>query len=134
VQILLVDDDSPSVEALREMLEYEGLHVVWVPNGLEALRRLREPNDYCVILLDLMMPVLDGYGFREQQLQDPALASIPVIVITADGQAREKAKQLGADVFFRKPISPPDLLRAIRQYCRYEPGPTASSTPNSPNS
>jgi CheY-like chemotaxis protein len=125
VRVLLVDDDSPSVEALREMLEYEGLQVVWVSNGAEALRELREPGHYCVILLDLMMPVLDGFGFREQQLRDPALASIPVIVLTADGKAREKAKDLGTEVFFRKPISPPDLLRAIREVCR--PGPDAAA-------
>jgi len=118
VRVLLVDDDSPSVEALREMLEYDGLEVVWEQNGRDALSRLRESGQYCVILLDLMMPVLDGYGFRQQQLQDPALASIPVIVITADGKAAEKAKQLGTEVYFRKPISPPDLLRAIRKYCR----------------
>jgi CheY-like chemotaxis protein len=118
VRVLLVDDDSPSVEALREMLEYEGLQVVWEQNGRDALSRLRESGKYCVILLDLMMPVLDGYGFRQQQLEDPALASIPVIVITADGKAAEKAKQLGTEVYFRKPISPPDLLRAIRKYCR----------------
>ena len=120
IRVLLVDDDSPSVEALREMLEYEGLEVVWVPNGEEALRQLRESGDYCVILLDLMMPVLDGFGFRERQLRDPALASIPVIVITADGKAREKAKELGTEHFFRKPISPPDLLRAIRMHCEPE--------------
>jgi CheY-like chemotaxis protein len=122
VRVLLVDDDSPSVEALREMLEYEGLQVVWEQNGRDALSRLRESGEFCVILLDLMMPVLDGFGFRRQQLQDPKLASIPVIIITADGTAAERAKELGTEVYFRKPISPPDLLRAIRKYCRPESG------------
>ena len=64
-----------------------------------------------------MMPVMNGYEFREEQLKDPTLASIPVIVVTADGRAREKAKQIGSDMFFQKPLAPLELLRAIGQYC-----------------
>ena len=127
MRVLVVDDDSPSVEALREMLEYEGYQVVWVQNGMEALERLRESAGYCVILLDIMMPVLDGYGFRKEQLKDPRLASIPIIVITAGGRAREQARELGSDVYFRKPLPPADLLRAIRRYCDEN-----ASTPESP--
>jgi CheY-like chemotaxis protein len=117
VRILLVDDDSPSVEALRELLEYEGYQVVCAPNGLEALQTLRQSEGYCLILLDLMMPVLDGYGFRREQLKDPKLASIPIIVITAGGRVAEQTRELGSDVYFRKPLSPPELLSAIRRYC-----------------
>lgn len=81
------------------------------------MNRLHEKGGYCVILLDLMMPVMNGYEFREEQLKDPAIASIPVIVVTADGRAREKAAQLGSDRYFQKPLSPRDLLRAIRECC-----------------
>lgn len=117
MQILLVDDDTSSVEALRELLEFSGHRVVCAGNGLEALEKLRESDDYCVILLDLMMPVMNGYEFRERQLKDPRLASIPVIVLTADGRAREKAMELGTRRYFQKPLSPPDLLRVVGEIC-----------------
>ena len=117
MRVLVVDDDVPSVDALRFLLESAGHRVDCAGNGREALARLREANGYCVILLDIMMPVMNGYEFREEQLKDPKLASIPVIVVTADGRAREKAKQMGSDVFFQKPLAPRELLRAIGQYC-----------------
>ncbi len=99
------------------ILEGAGHRVVTAENGREALERLREAESYCVILLDIMMPVMNGYEFREEQLRDPKLASIPVIVVTADGRAKEKAQQLGSDLFFQKPLSPPALLSAIRRFC-----------------
>ena len=86
-------------------------------NGRQALERLREAEPCCVILLDIMMPVMNGFEFREAQLKDPKLAAIPVIVVTADGRAQERARQLGSEVFFQKPLSPPALLRAIRRFC-----------------
>jgi len=111
-----VDDDMPSAEALTELLEGAGYGVVCAPNGREALARLREAS-YCVILLDIMMPVMNGYEFREAQLNDPKLATIPVVVITADGRAREKARQIGVDRYLLKPLSPPELLRTIAEVC-----------------
>jgi CheY-like chemotaxis protein len=117
VRILLVDDDAATVEALRLLLEAAGHRVETAENGREALQRLREPNAYCVILLDLMMPVMNGYEFREEQLKDPKLAEIPVIIVTADGRAKDRARQLGSDLIFQKPLSPPALLDAIRRFC-----------------
>ena len=116
MRILLVDDDMPSVEALKELLEGAGYGVVCAENGREALARLRE-DSYCVILLDIMMPTMNGYEFREAQMRDPRLASIPVVVITADGRAREKARQIGTDRYLMKPLSPPELLRTIAEVC-----------------
>lgn len=116
MRILLVDDDAPSAEALREILEREGHAVRTVENGRDALAALRDADGFGVILLDIMMPVMNGYEFREEQLEDPKLASIPVIVLTADGQARQKAAQLKATHYFQKPLSPPELLRAIAEY------------------
>jgi CheY-like chemotaxis protein len=121
LQILLVDDDRSSVEALRELLEFSGHHVVCAENGLQALEKLRESADYCVILLDVMMPVMNGYEFRERQLKDPKLAAIPLIVLTADGRAREKAQELGTRQYFQKPLSPPDLLRVVGELCPADP-------------
>ena len=117
MRVLLVDDDIPTTEALRLLLEGAGHRVDTAENGRQALERLREPDGYCVILLDLMMPIMNGYEFREEQLKDPRLAAIPIIVVTADGRARDKARELGSDVFFQKPLSPPLLLEAIRRFC-----------------
>jgi CheY-like chemotaxis protein len=114
---MLVDDDAASVEALRDLLEFAGHRVVCAENGRDALDRLRAGGAFCVILLDVMMPVMNAFEFREEQLRDPKLASIPVIVVTADGRAREKARQLGTERYFQKPFSPPDLLHAIRDHC-----------------
>ena len=117
MRILLVDDDVPSADALKELLEGEGYDVVCAENGREALARLRGPDLFCVILLDIMMPLMNGYEFRDAQRNDPRLAAIPVIVITADGRAREKAMQIGTERYLQKPLSPPDLLQAIGEYC-----------------
>ena len=117
MRVLLVDDDASTVEALRLLLEGAGHRVDTAENGRQALERLREPNGFCVILLDLMMPVMNGYEFRKEQLKDPRLAGIPVIIVTADGWAKDRARQLGSDVFFQKPLSPPLLLEAIRRFC-----------------
>lgn len=117
MRILLVEDDQSSAEAMRDLLELSGHTVDWSRNGREALERLRSEAGYCVILLDVMMPVMNGYEFRDEQLKDPRLASIPVIVLTADGRAREKARRLRSNHFFQKPFSPPALLRVIEQHC-----------------
>jgi CheY-like chemotaxis protein len=117
LRVLLVEDDASSSEAMRDLLEMAGHHVDCVGNGREALDRLHQDSAYCIILLDVMMPVMNGYEFRDAQLKDPQLASIPVIVLTADGRAREKARRLRSNQFFQKPFSPPELLRAIESLC-----------------
>lgn len=117
MRILLVDDDLPSCEALTELLEGAGYAVDCAANGREAIGRLRGGDSYCVVLLDIMMPVMNGYEFRDAQLKDPQLASIPIVVITAEGQAREKARQLGAERWLQKPLSPSDLLRVVGELC-----------------
>jgi CheY-like chemotaxis protein len=117
LRILLVEDDTSSAEAMRDLLEMAGHSVDCARNGREALETLRTEPSYCLILLDVMMPVMNGYEFRDEQLKDPRLASIPVIVLTADGRAREKARRLRSTQFFQKPFSPQVLLSAIEQHC-----------------
>ena len=77
--ILVVDDDPDIRDSLREVLEDEGYGTSCVANGREALDFLRSGKRPCVILLDLMMPVMDGWQFLEEQKRDPALAAIPVL-------------------------------------------------------
>lgn len=111
--ILLVDDDAAIRESLAELLEEEGYRVTSVANGIDALRLLREGARPRVILLDLMMPLMDGWQFRIEQKKDPELAKIPVLVLTA---ARTAARApVDAEGVIKKPIDFPSLLEAIRQ-------------------
>ena len=112
--ILVVDDDRGAMEALSDILEYEGYHVQRAQNGLQALEYLREarpcPN---LIVLDLLMPVMDGWEFRMRQKEDPELAKVPVLVVTAI------AATAGLDAVgvLRKPVDVDALLRTVARYC-----------------
>jgi CheY-like chemotaxis protein len=117
--VMVVDDDSDIREALRDVLQDEGYHVLDFPNGREALLHLKAQQASApgVILLDLMMPVMNGWQFRAAQLDDPSLAPIPVVVISADGSLIQKADALKAAARLRKPIELDDLLDTVGQYC-----------------
>lgn len=113
--VLVVDDDIDIREALVEALQDHGYAVFGAANGAEALALLRSRDAPRLILLDLMMPLMDGYRFRAQQRKDPALADIPVIVITAGTSVRNA--ELDAVAVFRKPLDLPVLLTTIEQHC-----------------
>jgi CheY-like chemotaxis protein len=106
--VLIIDDDSNSREALAELLADEGYVVAAAANGAEGLAYLRSGQPAHVILLDLMMPGVDGWDFRAEQKRDAALAQIPVIVMSAAG------KLLDADYALRKPIDIAALLTLLR--------------------
>jgi CheY-like chemotaxis protein len=120
--VLVVDDDLPTREALALILAAEGYRVRTAPDGLAALSELRDGDRPCLIVLDLMMPVMDGWQFRHEQRRDPRLADIPVIVCSAAGRVRQRAADLQAIAYFDKPLDPMDLLAAIRHYCPIPPG------------
>jgi CheY-like chemotaxis protein len=113
--ILIVDDDEDIRETLREILEDEGYLVRVAANGADALATLAESQKPCLILLDLMMPVMDGYRFRTEQVKHADLASIPVIVITAGGAVR--TKELAVTMIMPKPLSVQQLVAAVGQHC-----------------
>jgi len=117
--VLLVDDDRAIRDTIGQLLEEEGYRVAVAANGLEALEHLREGDGGrpSLIVLDLMMPVMDGWQFREAQLRDPRLASIPVVVLTADGNTRQKGTRMGAAAALQKPIALERLL-AVVDACR----------------
>jgi len=115
--ILIVEDDDDVRECLAVFLEGEGYRVVEAEDGQQALVRLRSAPDFCLILLDLFMPVMNGWAFRAEQLRDPALATIPVIVISADAGTPQKATALGAVDSMVKPIEFDRLLQAVTSYC-----------------
>jgi CheY-like chemotaxis protein len=112
--ILVVDDDPDIRESLKEVLQDEGYTVSCVANGREALEYLQKSPRPCVILLDLMMPVMDGWQFRREQKRDPLIADIPLIVITATGK---RPVLIDADELVLKPLVLGRLFEAIERYC-----------------
>lgn len=113
--ILLVDDDPDLRQILAEVLEEEGYRVVPVCHGLEALEHLRASPSPSLILLDLMMPVMDGWRFLEELGHDAALARLPVCVLTAAPLAAAPAP---ATMMIAKPPDLGKLLALVDRYCR----------------
>jgi CheY-like chemotaxis protein len=113
--VLIVEDDSDLREMMAQLLTLEGFHSATVPNGKEALRYLSGSDTPDVILLDLMMPVMDGWEFRRVQQADPKLARVPTIVLSALDHAR--AIDLKPAAFLKKPLDFDLLLQLVRQYC-----------------
>jgi CheY-like chemotaxis protein len=114
-RVLVVDDDASFRSALREYLETEGYSVSEAANGLAALGRLRDGLRPSVIVFDLMMPVMDGWDFRDWQLNDPDLRNIPVVLVTAAGFSRNSLRtQFGAIEVVGKPFLPSEILTAIK--------------------
>src|SRR5215471_3944412 len=117
ILLLLVEDDFMLRSSLAETLNREGYRVECAANGLDALRRLERPPKPNLILLDLMLPYMDGLEFRAVQRTTPDIAQIPVIVITAVGVRPEVAIDLDLRQAFFKPLDKPRLLDAIRRQC-----------------
>ncbi len=116
--ILVVEDDFDVQDALVPILEHEGHRVVRAANGRDALEQLRAMPTPALILLDLAMPIMDGAAFRAAQLQDPQLASIPVVVLSADPEAKQKAARFGAAGCIEKPIDVDHLLHEVKRTAR----------------
>jgi CheY-like chemotaxis protein len=114
--ILIVEDDRDLAQLVAEVLESAGYRTIIAANGRAALDHL-QTNHPDLILLDMMMPIMDGWGFREEQRKLPAVASIPVVVVTADGDARGKATSLQAAGYVAKPITIDLLLDAVERIC-----------------
>lgn len=116
--VLLVED-SPDLQALIiEFLEGEGCNIVYASNGQQALEMLKSMQELpALILLDLMMPVMDGHVFRQEQAKNSRIANIPVIIMTADGHIESKTIKLGAQGFIKKPIDDVEnLLDVVKRY------------------
>ncbi len=112
--MLVVDDDPDILEALSEILEAEGYNVMRARNGQEALTCLAATPP-ALILLDLMMPVMDGWEFAQRMRQQPAVAQIPIIVLSADRNVGAKARDIGAVGHLPKPFELNDLLEMVHR-------------------
>lgn len=113
-KILLVDDDVDSTEALAELLSREGYSVACAENGREALDYLARSKPPCLIILDLMMPVMSGWEFRQHQTNDPKLKSLPVVIVSASGPM----KGLKANAVLQKPVDFRRLMNVVRENCQ----------------
>lgn len=115
--VFIVEDDLDTREMLEKFLELEGYHVETAANGRQALDRLDHGLKACVIVLDLMMPVMDGWQFRLEQRRRRDLASIPVIVVSASG--KERLRRIEADSYLSKPVDLDELLERITACCSH---------------
>jgi CheY-like chemotaxis protein len=116
--VLIVDDDPNLQRLMTKFLKLEGFASIPASNGREALDYLRGGGGASVILLDLRMPVMDGWAFRKEQRNDPELAGIPVIVIT--GIDSGYMGDFGAVAAFYKPVSFLEVVGVVRRLCEQE--------------
>jgi len=113
--VFIVEDDADTREMIGRFLELEGFAIVTAANGRQALDRLDEGTRADVILLDLMMPVMDGWEFRRRQASHAAFRNIPVIVFSAVG--RDRMRQIEANDYLSKPVDLDELLQRISRFC-----------------
>jgi CheY-like chemotaxis protein len=116
--VLIVEDDADVRGALAAILENQGFSVAEAEHGLDALRQLRSSPCTCLIVLDLFMPTMDGWKFRDEQVKDPKLAGIPVVVVSADQDAARKAgATMGVAAAMNKPIDFDKFVDVVSQFC-----------------
>lgn len=113
-RLLLIDDDPNLILLVKDYLEFRGYEVITADNGKEALDLLTHdlPD---MIICDIMMPEMDGYGFVEEVRQDQRTSWIPVLFLSAKGQSQDRIKglNLGADVYMVKPFEPEELVAQV---------------------
>jgi CheY-like chemotaxis protein len=114
--VLVIEDDADLREMVAALLKTQGYESAVCADGAEAFARLYGGLWPCMILLDLMMPKMDGWQFMEQLRAVPAFASIPIVVLSAYGTP-EGVRSLGAADYLRKPFDPDALLAAVERYC-----------------
>lgn len=115
--ILLAEDNSDTRDAIAQVLAVEGYSVVTAVHGKQALEQLQAGLRPALILLDLMMPVMDGWAFRKAQLGEPDLASIPVVLISAHDEVARAGDALRVAGVVRKPVDIEEMLRTVEALC-----------------
>jgi len=113
--VMVVEDDPDCLEALSHVLVHHGYGVVAAVNGLEALRVLRGDPKPALILLDLMMPVMDGWQFLDERSRLPSVARIPVALLSGEREQGQRARDLGVLRSIQKPVELQGLLAAVQQ-------------------
>ncbi len=116
--VLVVDDDPDIREAIIDLLDGVGYAAVGSADGACALEELRRGLHPCAILLDLMMPGMNGWQFHDEVVREPDLARIPVIVMSGDAETERKAAHLGIGEVLKKPFDPDALFAVVGRHCR----------------
>jgi CheY-like chemotaxis protein len=116
-RVLVVDDDDEIRETMIDVLEQLGHTPEGAANGLEALQKARRGPPPCLVLLDLMMPVMDGRSFLEAQLHDPTISDVPVLLISAFSDVQATAASMRVAGWLRKPLDLGDLAREVSKHC-----------------
>jgi CheY-like chemotaxis protein len=120
-RILVVDDDSDILSLIGHIYESEGYQVDLATNGQEALDFLRASSELpSLVLLDLMMPFLDGVGFMKQVAEDSELATLSVVVMSASGEREVLKKGIDVHRYIKKPIDLDTLVNVAQQHCQIE--------------
>ncbi len=121
-KVLIVDDDIRNVFALTSVLEQHGLSVLYAENGREGIEVLEQHDDVAVVLMDIMMPEMDGYATTTAIRRMPQFSGLPIVALTAKAMKgdREKAIESGASDYVTKPVDPDHLLAVMEQWMREE--------------
>jgi CheY-like chemotaxis protein len=116
--VMVVEDDPEVRDAISEVLSDFEYKPVPASNGVEALEQLRTASVMpCLILLDVMMPTMDGWAFRAEQQRDPSVKDIPVILLSAHTDVKVAATQMQAAGFLAKPVAIDNLLATVERFC-----------------
>ena len=116
--VLLVDDDARNIFALSSVLERRGMRVLTATTGTEAIDLIASTPDLAIVLMDIMMPQMDGYQTIQAIRQKPELRRLPIIALTAKAMKgdREKCLEAGASDYLAKPVNTEQLLSALRMW------------------
>jgi hypothetical protein len=116
--VLLVDDDARNIFALSSVLERRGMHVLAATTGNEAISLISATPDLAIVLMDIMMPQMDGYRTIEVIRENPSFRRLPIIALTAKAMKgdREKCLEAGASDYLAKPVNTEQLLSALRMW------------------
>jgi CheY-like chemotaxis protein len=127
VTVLIVDDDVRNVFALTSALERHGMTVLYADNGADGLRLLAEHPEVRVVLMDAMMPELDGYETTRRMRAGPAGADVPILFLTAKAMPEDRRASLasGASDYITKPVDLEALLTTMASWVRGDGGPGA---------
>ncbi|HEU4620454.1 MAG TPA: response regulator [Gammaproteobacteria bacterium] len=116
-RVLVVEDHEDTRESLTLLLEAKGYTVDSAQDGREALTKLRDGGAPCLVLLDLHMPGMSGWQLRRELLEDEALASLPVILLSGEADLEDSAAKLNVTAHLKKPVALDKLYRLLEKYC-----------------
>jgi CheY-like chemotaxis protein len=118
--VLLVDDDARNIFALSSILERRGMNVVTATTGREAISLIDRTPDVAIVLMDIMMPEMDGYRTMQVIREDSRFRRLPIVALTAKAMKgdREKCLEAGASDYLAKPVNTEQLLSALRMWLR----------------